>query len=379
VEQTATYATVMDTQVVGAEPAAQMPMAQMAQTQPNYMSSVPAELQRDVMAKRNQIVFGDASTIQNFGAEIVEASAQFTNGSTNIIKLGNAGEIGNKLNEMMRVSKKLDPSKILSNKEAGFFGRIFGKAKDAIVEFKNDQSSINQALTTIGNNLLTDKKRLEEENKKIEAMFVQNAKNIKMFDVILAAGMIAKSECEQQAEQIRQKAQASGTPEDANEYRSAQSFMRQLDVRLANINSARSIAILQAPALKDMQEGNAMQIENIQSMVMIGIPAWHQQIQMYVSQLETRKSVETTTALAQNINETMKATARLQGENSVMIAEAANRPIIEVETIQTIQNELISSMEKVNQINETGKQKRAETTQKLLQLETELKQKMLAR
>lgn len=343
------------------------------------LSNIPAEYRAEVLAKKDQIVFGDISTIQKFGSEIATASAKFTADSTSAIKLGNAGTIGDKINDMMRTSKKLDPSKLLDDKEPGFFGKLFGKTKDKLIEFKNDQMSINDSLKQIGNSLLNDAKSLEGENRKLEDMYKQNSENIRMYDIILAAGLIKKQEIETQIiPQLTQKAQDSGKPEDANEVRAGQNFLRQLDVRVANINSARSVAILQAPALKDMQDSNAMQIENIQTMITIGLPAWHQQIAMYISQMETRRSVEITNQLSQGINETMRATAALQGQNAVMIAEAANKAIIDVETIQTIQTELFTSMDKVKQINDAGKVKRAETAQKLLAMEGELKQKLLA-
>lgn len=345
----------------------------------DVLSNIPAEYRAEVLAKKDQIVFGDISTIQKFGSEIATASAKFTADSTSAIRLGNAGTIGDKINEMMRTSKKLDPSKLLDDKEPGFFGKLFGKTKDKLIEFKNDQMSINDSLKQIGNSLLNDAKSLEGENRKLEDMYKQNSENIKMYDIILAAGLIKKQEIETQIiPQLTQKAQDSGKPEDANEVRAGQNFLRQLDVRVANINSARSVAILQAPALKDMQDSNAMQIENIQTMITIGLPAWHQQIAMYISQMETRRSVEITNQLSQGINETMRATAALQGQNAVMIAEAANKAIIDVETIQTIQTELFTSMDKVKQINDAGKVKRAETAQKLLAMEGELKQKLLA-
>jgi uncharacterized protein YaaN involved in tellurite resistance len=167
-------------------------------------------------------------------------------------------------------------------------------------------------------------------------------------------------------------------PEDANEYRAGQNFLRQLEVRVANMNSARSLAILQEPSLRDMQDSNSMQCENISTMVTVGLPAWNQQLAMYISQMETRKSIETTNALGTSINETMRQNAILMGQNSTMIAESANRSLIELDTLTTIQSELFSSMDKVKAINEAGKVKRQETATKLLAMESELKQKLLS-
>lgn len=347
--------------------------------QDDYMKNIPPELHAEVERQKNSIVFGDINTIQKFGFETASSSAQFTNDSTSLIKLGNAGEIGEKLNSMMKVSKSLDTSVLLSDKKPGFFGKLFGKAKDGIETFRNNQKSINESLKVIGSNLLVDRDKLMNENKKLAQMFVINNKNIKMFDVIVAAGMIKCKEIETQIiPQLEATARETGLPEDANKFRAGQNFLRQLEVRVSNMNSARSLALLTEPSLQDMQDSNSMQCENISTMITIGLPAWNQQLAMYISQMETRRSVEMTNALSENINDTMKKNATLMGQNSAMIAEAANKSLIELDTIVTIQNELFTSMDKVKAINEAGKIKRQETATKLIQMEQELKQKLLA-
>lgn len=347
-------------------------------TTSQYLTNIPENLRAEVLKQKDSIVFGDTNSIQKFGYEVSEASARFTNDSTSSIKIGNAGEIGDKLNNMMKVSKSLDTSILLSDKKPGFLGSLFGKAKDNIETFKNNQKSINDSLKEIGNNLLADREKLMNENKKLEGMFSINSANIKMFDVIVAAGMIKCKEIENNIlPSLAQKAQQSNLPEDANAYRAGQNFLRQLDVRVANMNSARSLAILQEPMLQDMQSNNSSQMENISTMVQVGIPAWHQQICMVISQLETKKSVEVTNSIANNINETMKQNATLMGQNSAMIAEAVNTPIIAVDTIAFMQAELFTSIDKVKQINEAGKIKRAENVLKLSEMEKELKAKLL--
>jgi uncharacterized protein YaaN involved in tellurite resistance len=346
--------------------------------QDDYMKNIPQELRAEVQRQKDSIVFGDTGTIQKFGFETASQSAQFTNDSTSIIKLGNAGAIGEKLNEMMKVSKSLDTSSLLNDKKPGFFSSLFSKTKDSIETFRNNQKTINESLKQIGENLLKDRDNLLDENKKLAQMFIVNSKNIKMFDVIVAAGMIKAKEIETQIlPALEQKATASQLPEDANEYRAGQNFLRQLEVRVSNMNSARSLAILQEPSLRDMQNSNSMQCENISTMVTVGLPAWNQQLAMYISQMETRKSIETTNALGASINETMRQNAVLMGQNSTMIAESANRSLIELDTLTTIQSELFSSMDKVKAINEAGKIKRQETATKLLAMELELKQKLL--
>jgi uncharacterized protein YaaN involved in tellurite resistance len=86
-----------------------------------YLMNIPENLRAEVIKQKDSIIFGDINSIQKFGYEVSEASARFTNDSTSSIKLGNAGEIGDKLNNMMKVSKSLDTSILLSDKKTWIF------------------------------------------------------------------------------------------------------------------------------------------------------------------------------------------------------------------------------------------------------------------
>lgn len=363
--------------------------AEITPTSMNNTSSVPVEINKEEIMKNipvkyreqvsvlsNQIQLWNYRSVENFGSELATAAAEFTSNSSKMIKVGEAGNIGEKLNEMMKYTKSFDPSQIL-NKQPNFLTKLFTKVTSPIEDFKNKKTSVYEAIKTIGDTILLDKQKLLKENDNLEQMFIQNEKNIELYNVLLAAGSIRVKEIETELSNLAKIAGETKTQEDLNKYRDGQNFLRQLESRVDNINSARSIAILQSPSIRDMQNNNAMQCEVIQTMVTVGIPAWEQQIAMYISQLETKKSIEMTKTIKNSINETMRQNAALMNENSIAIAEAANSSLIEYETIETIHKNLISSMEKVKEINEKGKQKRLETSNKLLVLEKELREKML--
>ena len=348
-----------------------------AQVEEEYIKNVPEKYRADVYTLSSNIKLGDYNTINQFGAEIADASAKFTSKSTQMVKVGESGAVGDKINEMLKQTKSLNTSALIGNENPGFLSKLFGKVKEPIEDFRNKQKTVSESVKQIGDGLLQNKQKLLDENKSLEQMYIQNEENIQLYNVIVAAGMIKCKQIEEELKQIQEVATQTGKQEDLNKYRDGQNFLRQLEIRVNNLNSARSLALLQSPSIRDMQSSNSMQIENIQTMVTVGIPAWEQQIALCLSQLETKKSIETTNMLRNGINSTIQENARLMGQNSVQIAEAANTALIAYETIQTVHNELINSIEKVQEINLKGKQNREEMNNKLLSLETELKTKLL--
>jgi len=345
----------------------------------SYLEQVPQEFRQEVINRKNAIKVGDTGSVQKLGLDVANASAKVSNGVSSIIKVGDAGQIGTMLNDMMKQTKSLDPSKLLNTSEPGFIGRLFGKAKNSIETFKNDQQTINGALTTIGNNLINEGKELDKNNGILKQMLVQNEQNIKMFAIDIAAGHIRINELETETiPALEQKARDSQQQEDINTLKEVQNFVRQLEVRVANLTSARAVALLNTPDLMEMINNNIMQCENINTMVTVGLPLWNTNINKYIINLQTRKSVEGTDNMSDHINEGLRAAAKMQGENTIMITEAVNRSIVKVETIEFMQNELLTTMDKCIQINNDGKQKRKESAAKLLQMEQELKQKLLS-
>lgn len=345
----------------------------------SVMDNIPPELRAQVLSKKNALVMGDINAVQKLGMDVALSSSKVSSKVSEVIKLGNAGEIGVMLNDMMKKTKSLDPSKLLDTREPGFFSKLFGRAKDGIETFKNNQSSVNQALVQIGNNLLNQSKKLEQNNEILKQMIVQNELNIKLFAVDIAAGHIRLKELqENELPALEQKARETGLQEDINAFKSAQNFVRQLEVRVSNLISSRAVALLTTPDLMDMINNNIMQCENINNMVVTAIPLWHTNINKYILSLQTRESVEQTNAMTEHINEGLKQAARLTSENSIMITEAVNKSIVKVETIEFMQNELLTTMEKNKQINQAGTEYRKNSAAKLMQMEQELKQKLLS-
>ena len=183
---------------------AMIPVTNVEPLYEEYMKNVPEKYRGEVFKLSSGIRFGDYNTISHFGAEIADASAKFTSKSTQMVKVGESGVIGDKISEMLKQTKSLNTSALVSNENPGFLSKLFGKVKEPIEDFRNKQKTVSDSVKQIGDGLLVSKQKLIDENKSLEQMYIQNEENIELYNVIVAAGMIKCKQFEEELKQIQE-------------------------------------------------------------------------------------------------------------------------------------------------------------------------------
>ena len=76
-------------------------------------------------------------------------------------------------------------------------------------------------------------------------------------------------------------------------------------------------------------------------------------------------------------NELLKKNAATLKQGTIDIAKESERGIVDIETLQQTNKQLIETLDELNKIRADGKVKRANAEQELVRIEGELRQKML--
>ena len=91
----------------------------------------------------------------------------------------------------------------------------------------------------------------------------------------------------------------------------------------------------------------------------------------------SRKATEAQSAVTQATNDLLKKNADMLKMGTIATAREAERSIIDIETLQHTNEQLISTLDEVLQIQRDGAQKRREAEQQLGKIEGELKAKLM--
>jgi len=140
----------------------------------------------------------------------------------------------------------------------------------------------------------------------------------------------------------------------------------------------RQVALQQAPQIRLIQSTNQVLAEKIQSSISTAIPLWKNQVAIALTLLKQKNAVAAQRAVADTTNQLLQANSEMLKQSAVETAKENERGVIDIETLQNTQANLIETIEETMQIQRDGRQKRADAEVKMQEMETELKQKLLA-
>jgi len=145
-----------------------------------------------------------------------------------------------------------------------------------------------------------------------------------------------------------------------------------LEKRVSDLQVLQQSAMQTLPMIRIIQSNNLMLVDKFYAIKNITLPAWKNQISLAISLQEQKNSVQLAKAIDDTTNELLRRNAELLHQNSVDTAKANQRSVIDVETLEHVQNTLIKTVNDVIQIQKEGMQKRAEATTRLRALQDSL-------
>ena len=180
-----------------------------------------------------------------------------------------------------------------------------------------------------------------------------------------------------QLEELRKKAEASGRQEDAQAYNDLTQMCDRFDKKLHDLELTRMVSIQMGPQTRMLQNNDTLMVEKIQSSLVNTIPLWKSQMVLALGLENSRKATAAQTAVTNATNELLKKNADMLKMGTIATAKEAERAIIDIETLQHTNQQLISTLDEVIQIQRDGAQKRREAEVELGRIEGELKQKLM--
>ena len=177
--------------------------------------------------------------------------------------------------------------------------------------------------------------------------------------------------------EARAKAQQSGLPEDAQYASDLAAKAECFEKKLYDLELTRNVAIQMAPQIRLLQNNNQVLAEKIQSTIVNTIPLWKSQMVLALGLQHSQSAMEAQRSVTDLTNDLLRANAEKLRMGSVEIAKESERGIIDIETLTETNQKLIQTMDEVLEIQKTGRQKRKDAEKELVNIENQLRKKML--
>ena len=347
------------------------------QTAPRLIDRLDANYQEQAKQLASQIDVNDAQAVIIYGANAQSKLSEFSQSMLSHVQANDIGPIGDSLNELMYRLQEANPDELRAG-EGNFFQRMFGKVKQSIYEITAKYQKIGAQIDKVAVKLEHEKDGLIKDNQMLEQMYQKNKDYFDALNIYIAAGELKIDELQNQIiPQAVAKAQASGDQMDVQIVNYYTQFLDRLEKRTHDLRLTRQVTIQQAPQIRLIQNTNQVLAEKIQSSIHTAIPLWKNQVVIALTLLRQKDAVTAQRQVSETTNDLLKKNAELLKVSAIETAKENERGIIDIETLQKTQDDLIETIQETLRIQKEGKEKRQAAEIELGVMEENLKQKLL--
>ena len=328
-----------------------------------------------VLAARKELAEINHNAVAEYGKNIATQTSGYTDELLNLVQNKDLDETGQKLNQVVQVAQQLNTSSILNKKKnSGFFGGLMSKIKGAKNNIDMHFNTTKEQIDTLVKESEKSQSGLKARVDTLDRMFHGVQSEYKQLGVYIAAGKLKQDEIQQEISTLTSQAQDQTTTQRVYDLNH---LANNLEKRVSDLQVLQQSAMQTLPMIRIIQSNNLMLVDKFYAIKNITLPAWKNQISLAISLNEQKNSVQLANTIDDATNDLLKRNADLLHQNSVDTAKANQRSVIDIETLEHVQNTLIKTVNDVIQIQKEGMQKRAEATTRLRSLQDNLNQLVL--
>lgn len=314
----------------------------------------------------------NTNQILQYGAGTQKKMADFSDTALENVKTQDLGEIGELISNVVGELKDFDVQE-----EGKFFG-FFRKQTSKIENLKNKYDKAQANVEKITDSLQQHQVRLMKDSAMLDKMYEQNLNYFKELTMYILAGKKKLEETRNgKLAEMKNKAALSGLPEDAQAARDLDEKCSRFEKKLHDLELTRTIAMQTAPQIRLIQNNDTVMVEKIQTTIVNTIPLWKSQMVLALGIAHSAEAAQAQRQVTDITNEFLRKNAETLHMATVETAKESERGIVDLETLQKTNADLIQTLDDVMRIQMEGRQKRQAAEMEMHRMEEELKRKLL--
>ena len=315
----------------------------------------------------------DSNLILQYGAAAQKNVAGFSESALASVRTKDLGEVGKSLSELVVELKGFGEEE----EKKGLFGK-FKKAGNKLEVMKAQYSKVESNVDKIARELEQHQVTLLKDVAMFDQMYELNLKYYKELTMYILAGKKKLQEVQaNELPALRAKAEQTGAQEDAQRYNDLVQMCERFEKKLHDLELTRMISIQMGPQTRLLQNNDTLMVEKIQSSLVNTIPLWKSQMVLALGMEHGRQATAAQSAVTEMTNELLKKNADMLKMGTIQTAKEAERSVVSIETLQHTNQQLISTLDEVLNIQREGAQKRKEAEVELGRIEGELRAKLM--
>ena len=352
-------------------------LSQRAVTTEKLIERLPEHRQKQARDLASQIDENNMGAIIAYGSNAQKKLSEFSHAMLNNVQLKDTGEIADVLTDLMHQLATTNPKDLST--EPNVFQKFFGKVKASIAETQSKYQKIGGQIDRIAIRLEREKNELLNDNLMLEQLYQKNKDYFEALNIYIAAGEVKMQELQEKTiPEAIAKANETKSQMDVQIVNDLNQFLDRLDKRTHDLRLTRQMTIQQAPQIRMIQNTNQALAEKIQVSVHTAIPLWENQITIALTLLRQQNAIASQRQVSQTTNDLLRKNSEMLKQSSIDTARESERGVIDIETLQHTQANLIETIEQTLEIQREGRRQRQLAEQELHDMENQLRDKLLA-
>jgi len=337
-----------------------------------------SEEEKEAIEEFNKkIDVNDATQVLQYGVAAQEKISKFSDSILEDVKTKGAGDVGDLLANLVSEIKSFD-NDVSGKKSKGLFAKLFSSAKKEFDYVVARYSKIEKNVDVIEGRLEKDKLQMLKDITIFDTMYDKNLEYFKELSLYIIAGERKLKELrEVELPRLKAEAEKSKDQIDVQKVNDMENVINRFEKKIYDLKTTRIISIQMAPQIRMLQNNESELVEKIQSSITNTIPLWKNQMVLALGINNAKQALKGQQEVSKLTNEMLVKNSETLKQGSIDIARESEKAIVNVETLQKTNQNLIETLDSVIKIHEEGRVKRAEAEKTLEDIEKELKAKML--
>lgn len=328
----------------------------------------------DVVKATNELSNLSTEVVSEFGKNINQNTSKYADELLVLVQSKDVDVTGNQLNEVLSSAQSINMGNLVERPKSHrlpVIGGLLAKFSKSKQEFSNRFNTVRDHIDGLVTEIEKNQNGLKKRINMLDSMYVEVSEVYRQLGIHAVSGQMVLTTLDEEIENAKAVA---NDPLSVQRVSDLNQIRQNLEKRIHDLKILQQSALQTMPMIRIIQSNNNALVEKFYTVKSITLPAWKNQISLAISLQEQKNSVALANTIDDATNDLLRRNADLLHQNSVDTARANQRAVIDIETLEHVQNKLIATVTDVIQIHKEGKQNRIDASNKIKALQSNLNQ-----
>lgn len=324
----------------------------------DYESKIAAlsfDDRKKYLEKASKLNINDVNSIQQYGSDIASEVSRAGDSLLMQVKADRSVEQIQYINELLTELNSFDDDlQRYTGEHSNSLKRFFyslpfiKKVATSLDTICNQYHAVAENVDEIAKKITTSKVVAMRDNSTLQQIFENNQTYIEKLRELIIAGKLQDEEISKEITRMEESG------EGAIEIQQANNFQVRLRKRIADLQTTEYVFYQDLFQLLALRENNMAIAEKSDNIVNHVIPIWKNQLPIAIIMRNQKASIDAQKKISETTNKLLLKTAADLKMNSIETAKASEESVISIDTLQRTTQDLISTINEVRQIHNTG-------------------------